>query len=333
MENGFREVYRPKNLNEFHLTTDIAALKRHLNKPKHSHVFFFSGSKGTGKTSLARIIGQYLNCEHPEDTNPCGRCDHCVNSSLYIKEENMADKTGIDETRAIISEIMAKPLDDSRRVLILDEAQRLSKDSQACWLKALENTPSHLYVFICTMEPEKFVGALIDRCTRFNFEKLNTVQSVELLESICKKEKISPSKDILTQIAKDIGGCPRQLLTALEEYVDKGKYSIPEEAQEEARLGPVIYGILKSEPWANILNKIWPLLDGVKSPEQIRVSIVTYLSKMLESPIEGVTAAGVKVMMFIAALEEPVVEPAIKTWFLLRLFTAWKAIRVWKPET
>lgn len=248
----------------------------------------------------------------------------------------MADKTGIDATRELITDIMPPPLDDHKLVLILDEAHRLTEASQSAWLKALEDPPEHLYVILCTMEPEKFIKALYDRCSKINFVLLNQVSATKFIRDIGKAEGTEIDVATANKLYEDIGGCPRELLNAVEEYLSNGTYTLASpEAEIETKLSSLIFGVLKAGSWEQIMRDYWRLVPTFPTPDSMRVSVAKYVTRIVQNPtgVNGIEFGGSKCMLFLQELDTKIEEPLSDTWLLVRLYRAWTAIKNYKKAT
>lgn len=328
-------AYRPHKLDEMAPTFDIEGLRQHIEATDHSHSYFISGGYGLGKTTLARILARYFNCLNRIDGNPCGVCDNCKDAELLIREENMADKTKIADTREMVQELYNPPYDGRKRIVILDECHRLTNAAQHTWLKIAEDVPDHLYLIFCTMEPDNVVEALKQRCHRIYMSPMNKHISREFINSVLESEDIPGSEDLVNDLYHRIGGIPRELLNALHALRDKGTFETEAKRieEEEAKLRPFIFGILKGENWGGLARHYSRLVEERGGNiESVRVRLGAYVYKMLlgGNLPRGIENVGTKIMILMGAASDPITHPGEEFAFCSRLFRAWKEIREYK---
>lgn len=191
--------YRPKSLKDvFGQPRAVKALSEMLEQKKVPHCILFSGPSGCGKTTLARILKNKLKC-----------ADH------DFSEVNCADLRGIDMVRDIRTVMTLSPIGGNCRVWIVDEAHKITGDAQNAMLKMLEDTPSHVYFFLCTTDPNKIIKTVRSRCTEVKLENLGNQDSRRLLEDVLKKEKTKVEDDVLEKIIECADGSARKSLVLL----------------------------------------------------------------------------------------------------------------------
>lgn len=181
------------------------------NIPAHSYLF--TGPRGTGKTSLARIFAKALNCQNRTGAVACGKCPHCQaveeNQSLDILEIDAASYTGVDNIRSLRETMNNAPLLGKHKIYIIDEVHMLSIGAFNALLKVMEEPPTHVVFLLATTELQKVPKTILSRCQRFDLRKLTLTEIVTKLERICKQEKIKAEKEALVLIAKNSGGALR----------------------------------------------------------------------------------------------------------------------------
>ncbi|MEA2452737.1 MAG: polymerase subunit gamma/tau [Actinomycetota bacterium] len=196
-------------------------LKNALAEDKVAHAYLFTGPRGTGKTSTARILAKALNCVNGPTPEPCGVCDSCVaitdGSSLDVFELDAASHSGVDETREILSGVNLATAGGKKKVYVIDEVHMLTTQSFNALLKTLEEPPSHVVFVLATTDPHKVLSTIVSRTQRFDFRRI-TVEALEAhLADIAKREKIKIDPDALTVIARHAEGSARDALSALDQ--------------------------------------------------------------------------------------------------------------------
>ena len=188
-----------------------------------SHAYIFSGPRGSGKTSIARLLAKAVNCRNRKDGQfePCNQCSSCLEimqgRSLDLIEIDAASHRGIDEIRELRDGIRFSPVKEKYKVFILDEAHQLTKEAVNALLKTLEEPPSHAMFILATTEIHKMIPTIISRCQRFDFRKLTLPEIVKRLEIISKKEGAKIEKPALEIIALNSGGSIRDAESLLDQ--------------------------------------------------------------------------------------------------------------------
>jgi len=180
-----------------------------------SHSYLFCGPRGSGKTTIARLMAKALNCQDRKEgeSEPCCKCDSCVeireNRAIDLIEIDAASHRGIDDMKELIEGIKFAPSKSKYKVFIIDESHQLTKESANALLKTLEEPPSHAIFILATTEIHKMIPTIISRCQRFDFRKLTIPEIIKRLEIISEKEKVKIEKAALELIALNSGGAVR----------------------------------------------------------------------------------------------------------------------------
>ncbi|MBI4999248.1 DNA polymerase III subunit gamma/tau [Candidatus Gottesmanbacteria bacterium] len=216
--------YRPQKIAEIDNSAVKEKLEIILSRGAAPHAFLFSGPKGTGKTSAARIIAKSLNCEKNNGRGePCGRCGTCISitngTNLDVLEIDAASNRGIDEIRDLREKIRLAPAAVRKKVYIVDEAHMLTTEAANALLKTLEEPPEHVAFVLCTTLPEKLPETIISRCTRIDFKRANTFDLVQSLKRAKKGEKREIEEEALGEIAWRSEGSYRDAHKLLEEIL------------------------------------------------------------------------------------------------------------------
>ena len=201
----------------------VTTLKNQIVNDKVSHAYLFCGTRGTGKTTVAKIFARALNCENKkaDDANPCNECETCKsilqNKDININELDAAANNGIDDIRNIIELTQYPPTNNERyKVFIIDEAHELSDKARDAFLKTLEEPPSYVVFILCTTEPYKFKQTILSRCQRYDFKRISVDNIVDYLKQRSKKENITITDEALYFIAQRADGSMRESLSLLD---------------------------------------------------------------------------------------------------------------------
>lgn len=227
--------YRPQTFSDL-VGQEVVrkTLQNALKKEKPSHAYLFCGSRGTGKTSTARIFAKGLNCENKNDGDPCGKCDFCINTAngslIDVIEIDAASNRGIDEIRDLREKIKFSPNHAKRKVYIIDEVHMLTKDAFNALLKTLEEPPDHAFFCLATTEMHKIPETILSRCQVFQFERFNLKQLIDRLQKICETEGFTTEKSALELIGKKAEGGMRDAISLLEQLSAETENNITETA-------------------------------------------------------------------------------------------------------
>ena len=210
--------YRPARFQDVigqeHITT---TLKHQVSSDRPAHAYLFCGTRGTGKTTSARILARAVNCLSPEDGEPCGKCEACLitagEGSSDITEIDAASNNSVNDVRDLIENAQYAPLNLRRRVFIIDEVHMLSGPAFNALLKTLEEPPEHILFILATTEPQKLPATIISRCQRFDFHRLSITDIKQTLKSVLAQAGASIEDGGLTLIARAAQGGMRDALS------------------------------------------------------------------------------------------------------------------------
>lgn len=228
MYQALYRKYRSKTFDELLGQKQVTIpLKNQIIQGQTSHAYLFSGSRGTGKTSAAKIFSRAVNCLHPIDGNPCNECENCKlileDRMMDVVEMDAASNNGVDDIRELKERVVYPPGIGRYKVYIIDEVHMLSKGAFNALLKILEEPPKHLIFILATTELEKIPATIRSRCQRFQFRRLDQDTLIQGMEGILEKEGKSADQEALALIARHSQGAMRDALSLLEQclYLDK----------------------------------------------------------------------------------------------------------------
>ncbi|MFA5009020.1 MAG: DNA polymerase III subunit gamma/tau [Candidatus Paceibacterota bacterium] len=216
--------YRPQSFKDFIGQENIVKIiENEIISGDISHAYLFSGHRGTGKTTLARLFAKAINCLDRKGSEPCNKCSACLeinnNRAMDIIEIDAASNRGIDEIRGIKESIKFSPTFLKYKVLILDEAHQLSKDAANALLKMLEEPPSYAVFILATTEAHKMIPTIASRCQKFEFHKLAFEEMAKKLSFICKKEGLDCETEAINSIITASDGSMRDAEAKLNQIV------------------------------------------------------------------------------------------------------------------
>lgn len=228
MYQALYRKYRPKTLDDIcGQETVVKIIKNSVNKNQINHAYLFSGPRGTGKTSIAKIFGKIVNCENLKSCIPCEKCTSCtVENNSDIIEIDAASNNGVDEIRELRNKINLVPSYGKYKIYIIDEVHMLTVGAFNALLKTLEEPPAHVIFILATTDPQKIPETIISRCQRLDFKKITEESIVENLKKICNIEKIKVDEEALYEIARLSDGGMRDSVGLLDQAKSYSKDKI-----------------------------------------------------------------------------------------------------------
>lgn len=214
--------WRPQNFRDVVAQKQVVyPLQQSVSNGRFAHAFLFSGTRGTGKTSVAKIFAKAINCLNPDDGNPCNECEICVaanNGSLMdIQEIDAASNNGVDDIRRLTSEIIFTPVLAQYKVYIIDEVHMLSQQAFNALLKTLEEPPAHAVFIMATTEPHRIPATIMSRCQHYEFRRISQSDIVKRLRLIADELTFSITDDALSVISQLANGGMRDAISLLDQ--------------------------------------------------------------------------------------------------------------------
>ena len=227
--------YRPADFNSVYGQEEVVTvIKNAIFSNKISHAYLFCGPRGTGKTTIAKIIARMINCHNLSDIGvPCGECQSCLNfnNSSDVVEIDAASNNGVDEIRELRDKVNLVPTYGKYKIYIIDEVHMLTTQAFNALLKTLEEPPAHVIFILATTEPHKIPLTIASRCQKFRFSKINDSLIADRLKEIAGYENIEIDNDALFEIARLADGGMRDAINILDQLVaySNSKITLDEE--------------------------------------------------------------------------------------------------------
>ncbi len=284
--------YRPQKfaevINQEHVKT---TLQNAVTAGRVGHAYLFTGPRGVGKTTMARIFARAINCPNRQGAEPCNECAICQpflnGSSLDLLEIDAASHTGVDNVRELIDHLQFAPTQGQYKVIIIDEVHMLSRGAFNALLKTLEEPPRHAVFILATTEIQKLPATIISRTQRFDFKRVSVADLIKLLKFVCDDNKVQISPEALLEVAVAADGGFRDGLSLLDQVINYASGEITEELVEQV-LG--LTGIRTTSKFLDLIIKnetkpavgfIGELLYSGKDLYQFGKDFLEYLRKVL----------------------------------------------------
>lgn len=279
----------------------VSILKNAVKQDRVGHAYLFCGTRGTGKTTIAKIFSRAINCLQPIDGNPCNTCEVCqgiLNQSLLdVIEIDAASNNGVDNIRDIIEEIAYVPTRARFKVYIIDEVHMLSTGAFNALLKTLEEPPAHAVFLLATTDPQKLPATILSRCQRFEFKRISTDSIVERLRIICDDAKVDAKTEALYFIAQAADGGLRDAISILDQCLSAGGTNLTLAevqtllgATDETFLADVVRAVAQNQVEQTLLLVDQMTKAGKEIPDFVS-AMISYLRNLLVTKATG-SAAG-----------------------------------------
>ncbi|MEO4055659.1 DNA polymerase III subunit gamma/tau [Solibacillus sp. CAU 1738] len=289
---AFYRVYRPQSFREMSGQVHVKrTLQNALLASKTTHAYLFSGPRGTGKTSTAKIFAKALNCENAPSNEPCNECATCISitegSHPDVIEFDAASNSRVEEMRDIIEKVRFAPANARFKVYIIDEVHMLSTSAFNALLKTLEEPPEHAVFILATTEPHKLPATIISRCQRFDFKRLSSNDILERMKIVLEDIKLPFEEQALKVIAQSAAGGMRDALSLLDQVVS---FSADTLKVEDALLvtgsvsQEVFYDVtlaLQQKDVARVLALLEQLIADGKEPLRLAEDLITFFRDLL----------------------------------------------------
>ncbi|RPJ07466.1 MAG: DNA polymerase III subunit gamma/tau [Spirochaetaceae bacterium] len=283
---------RPQTFDDLHgQDFVVATLKNSLDSKRIANAYLFSGPRGVGKTSAARILAKALNCEKGVTSSPCGVCSSCTEiaagNALDVIEIDGASHTSVNDVRQIRDEVLFSPSSCRYKIYIIDEVHMLSNSAFNALLKTIEEPPPYIVFIFATTEIHKVPATIRSRCQQFTFRLIAIDEAVKLLEAAAKEQDISSDRESLIWIARESTGSMRDAYTLFDQIVSFSDKAISIRKIQE-KLGIVgleetelLVGMIAEENVHTALEKVNEIIERGISEEQVLISLSEYFRNLL----------------------------------------------------
>ncbi len=265
----------------------LQALINALDSNRLHHAYLFTGTRGVGKTTIARIFAKSLNCEQGISSEPCGSCSSCTEvdegRSVDLIEIDAASRTGVDDMRELLDNVQYAPTRGRFKIYLIDEVHMLSKHSFNALLKTLEEPPPHIKFLLATTDPQKVPVTVLSRCLQFNLKRMSKSQILSQLQFLTEQEKVESDTTALTQLASAADGSMRDALSLFDQAIGYGGGAVRQDAVE-AMLGSIsrdylvrLFNALYDQQAATILNEARAVIEHNPDYQRVCAEMISLL--------------------------------------------------------
>lgn len=277
-------LYRPQTFDEVvGQKYVIQTLKNSIKENHVAHAYLFTGPRGTGKTTIAKLLAKALNCS--DENKPCGKCPNCqaIKNGTFpdVIEMDAASNNGVDEVRDLIDKIRYAPIQGKYKVYIIDEVHMMSTSAFNALLKTLEEPPAHVVFILATTDPQKVLPTIVSRCQRFDFTSLSMDDIINHLRFVLNNEGISYDEEVLPLIASLSNGGMRDALGILDQVIAYAGKNIQLHHVEE------IYGVVSISEAINFINNVsnqnyQQIINDIKKFDQKGIDIQRFNNDLID---------------------------------------------------
>ncbi len=268
----------------------LQALVNALDSNRLHHAYLFTGTRGVGKTTIARIFAKSLNCEQGISSEPCGSCSSCIEidegRSVDLIEIDAASRTGVDDMRELLDNVQYAPTRGRFKIYLIDEVHMLSKHSFNALLKTLEEPPPHIKFLLATTDPQKVPVTVLSRCLQFNLKRMSKSQILSQLQFLTEQEKVESDATALTQLASAADGSMRDALSLLDQAIGYGGGAVRQEAVE-SMLGSIsrdylvrLFNALYDQQPTGLLNESRAVIEHNPDYQRVCAEMITLLQQI-----------------------------------------------------
>ncbi len=276
----------------------VKALVNALSAERLHHAYLFAGTRGVGKTTLARIFAKALNCTNGIVSEPCGQCDTCLSIDegrfVDLLEVDAASRTKVEDTRELLDNVQYMPTDGRFKVYLIDEVHMLSNHSFNALLKTLEEPPPHIKFLLATTDPQKLPATVLSRCLQFNLKRIRVREICDQLNKICVEEGVDSEPDALVAIAKAAEGSMRDALSLLDQSIAFSGGDIRLDSVstmlgsvDTGHIKRIIEGLIQGDG-AVLMNEVIVLDERAPDYGLVLDELMTFLQKIAVIQLVGV---------------------------------------------
>ncbi len=268
----------------------VSAISNALDNDRLHHAYLFTGTRGVGKTTIARIFSKSLNCEEGQGANPCGQCDTCkeIEHGNYVDllEIDAASRTKVEDTRELLDNVQYKPTRGRYKVYLIDEVHMLSKHSFNALLKTLEEPPPHVKFLLATTDPQKLPITILSRCLQFNLKAMSREQIVGQLSHILEQESLSFEPQALSLLARAAQGSMRDALSLTDQAIAQGGNQVIASVvtdmlglMDKNQLLKVVHAVVNKSP-SDVMNLVNDIAEQAPDYDNVHSELASILHQV-----------------------------------------------------